>query len=537
MNVKGAKSMDIGQPRSFEAEEVEKLTQEEIWEGLDEVPQRRLRVELLGDDRGVFGVGTVGGKEYEQLRLITRPDRLDDPVRDWCALQPVPRPLFCHTVEGDLVDRLHRSMAARHGQIERENGNWRSWSKAPDPKLARQVYHGLKIKSLKIVNSLIRKALEVADQKALKAARRFPIRYRAKLYRSFCKYGERAIQLGDSFPFLAVMLFSGEWLLLNDDSDSETAEEYHERKKRSEKIYAEHVDLVLRGKKLKLISDSLGIPYALRHVTPRATNYVRTTKIHDIANYIPPLTRGQRVFFYAVRVTDDLGDQGFTLWAARLAADMTKLREFTDIGDIRDWVRACSPKSRLAPPDLPAARKWQRDAERRAEFITRRFSPDMSLRTVRRLCQEWHEAIASNMTEGELVKFPEPWIGGAEFGDHKIAPITDSRELYLASKRLHNCAANEYRESIAYGRACIYTVNNGSGAPVVMVELYRKLGERGWSNEVQLGQVKGYCNAPAPEEIEREVRKWFSREKRQTKLPESRIAEVEDNERADEEYF
>jgi hypothetical protein len=140
------------------------------------------------------------------------------------------------------------------------------------------------------------------------------------------------------------------------------------------------------------------------------------------------------------------------------------------------------------------------------------------------------------MTEGELVKFPEPWIGGAEFGDHKIAPITDSRELYLASKRLHNCAS-EYRESIAYGCRSLYTVNNSSGAPVVMVELYRKFGERGWSNEAQLGQVKGYCNAPAPEQIEREVRKWFSRGRKQAKLPDSRIVEVEDNERADEEYF
>jgi hypothetical protein len=80
-------------------------------------------------------------------------------------------------------------------------------------------------------------------------------------------------------------------------------------------------------------------------------------------------------------------------------------------------------------------------------------------------------------------------------------------------------------------------VNNGGGAPVVMIELYRKFDERGWSNEVQLGQVKGYCNAPAPDQIEREVRKWFSRGRKQAKLPESRIVKVEDNERSDQEYF
>jgi hypothetical protein len=506
--------MDEEQLELFEAEEVERRRGEgvrpdvgpEVEEPQDEwrpLTLEPVRVELLKDYRGIYGVGMRVDRE---LNLITRPDRVVDDWeqgrawRDWCALQPVPRPRFCHTVEGDLVDRLHRSMAACHGQIREEYGIWRSWSEAPDPKLARQVYHGLKIKSVKIVNSLIRKALEVADQRALKAARRFPIRYRAQLYRSFCKHGERAIQLGGSFPLLAVMLFTDAWSPWGDE------------RQKFEAVQRENIDLVLAGAKLKLISDYIGIPYTLRRVTPRATKYVRSIN-DEIAGYIPLATRSQRVFFSATRLAEKLGDQGFTLWAARRAAKMTKLREFADIEDIRDWVRACGPK--IPPPDRTEL--FQRD-DRRAQFITRRFSPDMSLKTVRKLCLQWHEAIANNMTEGELIKFPEPWIGGAEFGDHKIVTITDSRDLYLASKRLHNCAASEYAESITYGRACLYTVNDSGGAPVVMVELYRKFGERGWSNEVQLGQVKGYCNAPAPEEIERGVRRWFSRMKKQARL-------------------
>ena len=210
--------MDEEQLELFKAEDVDHPQGEglrpdvgpEVEEPEEELQSLKtgLRVELLKDYLGIYGVGIVGGEEYEQLRLITRPDQLIDPGWNYYALQPVPRPLFCRTIEGKLVDRLHRSMAARHGQIEREHGTWRSWSKAPDPKLAQQVYHGLKIKSLKIVNSLIRQALEVADQRALKAARRFPIRYRMQLYRSFCQHGERAIQLGDTFPFLATLLFT-----------------------------------------------------------------------------------------------------------------------------------------------------------------------------------------------------------------------------------------------------------------------------------------------------------------------------------------
>jgi hypothetical protein len=414
--------MDEEQLELFKAEEVERSQGEglkpdvgpEVEELQDEWRPLRvepLRVELLKDYRGIYGVGIVGGEEYEQLRLITRPDRLIDPGWNYYALQPVPRPLFCRTIEGKLVDRLHRSMAARHGQIEREHGTWRSWSKAPDPKLAQQVYHGLKIKSLKIVNSLIRQALEVADQRALKATRRFPIRYRVQLYRSFCKHGERAIQLGGSFPLLTVMLFTDAWSPWDDN----------ERRK-FEEAQRENIDLVLRGAKLKLISDYIGLPYALRRVTPRATKYVRSIKSDDeIAKYIPLATRSQRVFFYATRIAREQRDPGFMLWAARQSAKMTKMREFTDIEDIGDWVRACGPK--IPPPD------WMEPFERgdrRAEFITRRFSPDMSLRTVRKLCQEWHEAIANNMTEGELVKFPAPWIEGADLNGHRVVPINDS---------------------------------------------------------------------------------------------------------------
>jgi hypothetical protein len=345
--------MDEEQLELFKAEEVERLQGEglkpdvgpEVEQLQDEWRPLRvepLRVELLKDYRGIYGVGTVDGVIGRRLHLITRPDRVVDDWeqdrvwRDWCALQPVPGPHFCRTVEGDLVDRLHRSMAARHGQIEEEHGTWRSWSEAPDPKLARQVYHGLKQASLRIVNSLIRQALEVADQGALKGARRFPIRYRVQLYRSFCKHGERAIQLGGSFPLLTVMLFTDAWSPWDDN----------ERRK-FEEAQRDNIDLVLRGAKLKLISDYIGLPYALRRVTPRATKYVRSIKSHDeIAKYIPLATRSQRVFFYATGIARKQRDPGFMLWVARQSAKMTKMREFTDIEDIGDWVRASVRKSR-----------------------------------------------------------------------------------------------------------------------------------------------------------------------------------------------
>ena len=40
--------------------------------------------------------------------------------------------------------------------------------------------------------------------------------------------------------------------------------------------------------------------------------------------------------------------------------------------------------------------------------MARRFSPDMSLETVLRLSDEWHEAVANDLS-GPQFDFPEPW--------------------------------------------------------------------------------------------------------------------------------
>lgn len=269
------------QLKLFELEEIEKLTREEILGDIE----NRLRVELLSDDRGVFGMGTVDrrgfGRGFEKIYLVTRPDRVVDcsgaaVAHDWCALQPVPRPRFCNTVEGELVQMLHKKMAQRHGLLDEQSQVWRSWSEAPDPKRARQIYHGLKIKSLKIVNLVIRKALEVADQKALIASRRFPIRYRAQLYRSFCQYGERAIQLVGTFPLLAVTLFtdSFSWDDADDSAPGDWEKRWRQQKAKEVERRRTGISMVLDGVRLNKIAAAMEIPYRLRHVKPGATNRV-----------------------------------------------------------------------------------------------------------------------------------------------------------------------------------------------------------------------------------------------------------------------
>jgi hypothetical protein len=194
-------------------------------------------------------------------------------------------------------------------------------------------------------------------------------------------------------------------------------------------------------------------------------------------------------------------------------------REVSELDDIADWVVACSDNEideaiRSLPSHLQY-RLQQRTGQPRhggSELVTRRFSANMSLKTVRRISHEWHEAVANHMPEGSLVQFPEPWIDGADLGNYKIVPIRDSRELYLAAKTLHNCATT-YGDVICYGQDYLYTVRDEGGKTIVMIELGRD------ATGASLRQVKAYCNAPAPKEIERLVMRWFNHNKAAVRFP------------------
>src|SRR5262245_20187386 len=435
--------------------EIEEFSQDEGWTTLQPEPSERLRVELLSDNQGVFGVGTIDENRFEKIYLVTRPDRVVDcsdkaVAHNWCALQPVPRASFCHTVEGELVQMLHKNMAQRHGLLDEQSLVWRSWSEAPDPKRARQIYHGLKIKSLKIVNLVIRKALEVADQKALIASRRFPIRYRAQLYRSFCQYGERAIQLAGTFPLLAVTLFtdSFSWNDADDSAPGDWEKRWRQQKAKDDERRWTGISMVLKGVRLNKIAAAMGILYRLRHVEPGATRRVDHPPVEAL-DCLPKTTRKQRLFFLALGAVKERGIP-FDPWLGEFIESMANRGAIAELDEIVDWLRASEINSipvehfqivdRFRRLGLIHAHTELRRRDGGAEFVTRPFSPDMSLKTVRQLTAEWHEAVANNMTEGELRKFPQPWIDGAEIDRDKIVHVTDARSIYLASSAMQTCA-------------------------------------------------------------------------------------------------
>ena len=76
----------------------------------------------------------------------------------------------------------------------------------------RGIYHGLRRLSLHVINDLIGKAIEVADADAVKAARRFTFAHRERIYRA-AALSPRALQLTETFPVLAMAVYSDHWRL------------------------------------------------------------------------------------------------------------------------------------------------------------------------------------------------------------------------------------------------------------------------------------------------------------------------------------
>jgi PcfJ-like protein len=488
------------------------------------------RLELLRDECGVFGMESTGDlPSYgRHNKIIVRPDMPIETTN--CILQMVPntRRLFRHSQENLFRQRLHIAMLHRH--YGTDDWRWGEFIPAEERRKRRGVYHGLRAQSYRIVNTLLSQVLASADQTALKAARRFPPGLRGDIYSAFCVYGLRAVQLTDTFPLLAVALFTDRFTWDKDNDDDGPFTHNWERRRRERKAKDREmrqmgIGMVLKGVRLNKIADAMDISYCLRHIKPGATGrMVSCGLVVEAIGCLPKTTRRQKLFLAVLsRLKAKTGGAGTARWVGEFFKSIKDHTELAELDEIVDWLRASEIKG-IPEEDFHIVERFHllglvdsvpTRQTHGAEFITRSFSPDMSLKTVRKLTAEWHEAIANNITEGEIEDFPEPWIDGAEIDAHKIVPITDSRELYLASKALHNCAAT-YAQGIGAGRFYLYTVSNGDGRPAVMVELSRT------DEGVTLGQVKGYCNGPAPKEIERAVRRWFHRNRETARIPKPR---------------
>jgi hypothetical protein len=176
-------------------------------------------VVLLRDARGVYGIGISDSLDADKVGrgkvfIILRPDRFRDddvPVPFYNpALQKIVGDLHQQTREDFLRSAIHREALKRAGLQLLSSGrapkNWWSSSEKRQER-NRGIYYQLRRTSFDVINNLIGEALEVADKEALKAARRFAIGYRESIYR-IASFSKRALQLTDTFPTLAVAIYT-----------------------------------------------------------------------------------------------------------------------------------------------------------------------------------------------------------------------------------------------------------------------------------------------------------------------------------------
>ena len=344
----------------------------------------------------------------------------------------------------------------------------------------RGIYHGLRMFSLYVINRLIGKLLEEgADADAVKAARRFTFQHRERIYRA-AALSRPALQLTETFPVLALAIYSDHWLLqpriLNWDSF------------KGDLAYRKSLvaHLVDRGARLRDVAAVMNIPMTLRRIKPGVAHLSSDVFCQhpELLNFMPDTTPAQRIWLLVVDWAFAKINCDFGVWTAKHVSEFPG-RRAEEVGavlsDFSDWVCAEGPSR---------------------QFVTRPFAPSMSLRTVSELSAEWHEAVANHMTGPDLT-FPPPWYPAAKLRDYDIVPIDSSAELYREGAAMHHCIGT-YADDVRAGDLYVYSVRR-DGQRVATLALARDK----TSTKAQLHQLRGPCNAQPSRAIASAVNRWL----------------------------
>jgi hypothetical protein len=429
-------------------------------------------VELLRDRRGIYGIGVSDAYDIEarawacgvepratQHRhsrprdLILRPDMLRSAGNyTYAVLQKIffNTQLFRNSHEESLREFIHHEMLMRAGLPIRwwscSSNTERWWSKDKKQQARnRQRYHGMRVGSLNIINTLVATALEqAADQDALKIARRFPYRYRELIYRAAAT-SLRARQLAETFPVLALEVYC--W-------SNESGATDGQRKQ----VAQEAASLVERGVRLRDVAAVMRVPMALRRVKPGAVRHVceELGERHDLLAFLPNSLPHMRYWLRAVCEAWRHSGVDFAEWTAKNALRLPGGQQYerlTFLSDLADWVNAS--RCFLSPPE-PWAPEMEFLADQGHCFITLPFQPTMSVQTVMKLSAEWHEAVASNLS-GPQHAFPQPWFPAATINGVEIIPIDNSADLYREGLFMHHCIGT-YADKVRGGRYSVYSI-------------------------------------------------------------------------------
>jgi PcfJ-like protein len=474
-------------------------------------------VVLLRDGRGIYGIGVSDLFDYEAIAwscgiepdpytiepppsaLILRPDRFADTKPHNAVLQKIVGGFrhgpFMHSGEEQLRRFIHHEALKRAGlKWPPPNNDRVRWWAIDQKQQARNrgIYHGLRCLSLHLINDLIGKALrEAADPNAVKAARRFTLSHRERIYRA-AALSPRALQLTETFPVLAMAVYSDHGRLSAPNWSLQNPEVAERRRVAAQ--------LVGCGARLRDIAAVVNIPMALRHIKPSVAHFATDVfRQHpEFLNFLPTTAPKQRIWLLVVNWAFHKVNLDFAKWAARHASEIPG-RRLQEVGsftsDLADWACAEGPSR---------------------QFVIRPFQSSMSLKTVTTLSAEWHEAVAAAM-DGPAAAFPPPWYAAAKIGDYGIVPIDNSAALYREGAAMHHCVGT-YANPVQRGSLYVYSVRR-DGQRVATLAIKRDPTR----TKAQLVQLRGPCNAQPPQAVTLAVQRWLRAQK---PLPTTEIEEL-----------
>ena len=470
---------------------------------------------LLTDSKGPYGLCvepdernvSVRPRDNVRQSVVLRPDCMADNRRLPTLFQFVPHGnhRWASGSESRLVDMLHDRMLVDRGIQQAEFPS--PYKEKPDVKYWR-LFYGLRCSATRVINSLLAELYATIPATLMRTVRRYPINFRSPIYYGLYRAGDRALQLADTFPYLALLIY---------DPDQETRI-----------IAASARHLVERGALLREVAAAVDVPIAFRRFKPmvmrRALRINKFLRRHPylVAHHCPDTVPRQRAWISAIENAIHDLDDDFGVWVASHFEQTGYWREVPAIvGDVADWVRATyvtkalntiSPSevgristALLATGESRTAtwlQSWWDELSKKSEG--RPFDKRMASHTVLKLSSEWHERAAK--AEAENFTFPEPCYDGDTIKGYCIVPIKAADELSRYGHQLHNCAS-QYSGAIAYGRCSIYVVSKSDGKPLAMAEIER-------TEKPKIIQLKGPCNRAVSKPIQSAVRMWLTRQQR-----------------------
>jgi PcfJ-like protein len=425
-------------------------------------------VDLLRDSKGLYGIGIVYDDVLEEngrlKHLIFRPDVL----RESTDFPSEYRAAVLQTLGDHRFIRscyewtLHEVML---DEALKRNPRYQEYAACSDlerERLCRKIKWGQHRRQLINLNGMLKRLIaEAAEPNALQLARRFHPAVREKIYRA-AAISQRASQLIDAFPFLGIAIYSppgnegDDWWNKAPDA----------------------VKMVERGVRLNQIASFMDVPMWARKLKPAVADWFCYMP-DDLHYYLPGKTWEQRLWLRAFKSRGNT-DPDFAYWIARNVLKIgNRIRPVLDfLEEMHDWVKEAKRK--------------------KPRCISRPFSPDMSMETVRKENEVWHEAIANCKASKSDYNIPAPWYPAAQVNGYQIVPLDSTEELWKEGRAMHHCAGS-YDYRVAAGQCYLYSVRKGDNR-VGTVELVRKEGK------VKLLQIRAACNAEPPREVKGAVR-------------------------------